>query len=158
MTLNGIHVNLFPMEQSLTNKELLTAIRGIVREEVRQPLEEVQTEIMDAMQTFASDVDRRFDRVEGCLDRVEQDVNGLKQDGSSLRTDLTAMRATMVTKSYLDDKFADEGARTGGHVRDTNLKVHALADALVAEGALRASSSSRITMMNPFPRRTSRRT
>ena len=43
-------------------------------------------EILEAIQTFSSSVDQRFDRVDQRLDRVE---------------------ATMVTKDYLDEKLAD---------------------------------------------------
>ncbi len=118
--------------------------------QLMETITEFRDEVMGAMNTFAEAMDRRFDRVETRLDRVEQDV-------AVLKTDVTSMRATMVTKSYLDDKFADEGARTGGQIRDTNLKIHALTDALVVEGSLRPATSTRITMMEPFPRRAPRR-
>ena len=116
-----------------TNTQLMGAITGF-RNDIRTEMLEFRDEILDAMGTFSESVDRRFDAVETRLTRVE---------------------SQMVTKSYLDDKLADEGALMGGNVRETNLKIHALTNKLVSAKSLSASAARSVTLMPPFARRSS---
>ena len=41
------------------------------------------------------------------FDEAQKDREGIKKDVGTLKKDVTKIRATMVTKSYLDDKVAD---------------------------------------------------
>ena len=41
------------------------------------------------------------------FDEAQEDREGIKKDVGTLKKDVTKIRATMVTKSYLDDKVAD---------------------------------------------------
>ena len=41
------------------------------------------------------------------FDETQEDREGIKKDVGTLKKDVTKIRATMVTKSYLDDKVAD---------------------------------------------------
>ena len=130
------------MEKEPTKGELLDAIQGIIQG--------TQSEILEAMQEFSSEVDRRFDAVDRRFEAVDKRFDRIEGR-------LTSVENKMVTKAYLDDKLADEGVRYGGMIRETNEKVYAMADHLVAEKSLTTSSSSRIKLMNPFPRRSIKR-
>jgi hypothetical protein len=109
-----------------------TELKGFVQEtfnpfvkEVRAGFDEMRTrfdEMISVLHEFAHSVDQRFDE-------VGRDASGMKQR-------LTRIEATMVTKDYLDDKFAREGSRYGGLDLKTNEKIYVLTDALVAEGSL----------------------
>ncbi len=71
-------------------------------------------EILDAINTFATSVDRRFDRVEADILILKTDVAVLKTDVAVLKTDVAVLKTdvgglktSMVTKDYLDEKLAD---------------------------------------------------
>lgn len=77
-----------------TNKELLSAIKEIVRDEIR-PLDKKIDDLAAATNAFAehtesrfNTIDKRFDRIEGRLSTVEGDVSDIKS-GMVTKYDLT---------------------------------------------------------------------
>ena len=56
-------------------------------------------EILDAVNTMSTHMDKRFDRVDERLNRVEGDV-------STLKSDVSTLKATMVDKDHLEDRLA----------------------------------------------------
>ena len=128
--IHGVRGELLEVIQG-TRDDLLKVIQS-TRHELSHAIQESQKEVIEAMQLFASDVDGRFHRIENRLDKVE---------------------ATMVTKTYLDDKFADEGSRYGLLIRETNDKTHRLVDALAIEGSLSPHAAGDITRSKPFGRK-----
>ncbi|OGG49747.1 hypothetical protein A3C18_01020 [Candidatus Kaiserbacteria bacterium RIFCSPHIGHO2_02_FULL_54_11b] len=87
-------------------------------------------EILEAIQTFSSSVDQRFDRVDQRLDRVE---------------------ATMVTKDYLDEKLADLRGDLVVLTRKEDAKVRTLVEILRERKVLTDDDAKRILSMEPFP-------
>jgi hypothetical protein len=93
-------------------------------------------EILEAIQTFAGNVDKRFEALEHRVGHLE--------------SNMTSMKSSMVTKDYLDDKLAEHGSRYGMLIRQTNKKIDALTDALVSIGSLPVQVAKRISGMEPF--------
>jgi hypothetical protein len=117
-------------------KEILDAIQGLSNR--MDGFEVGQQEAHEMIKEFSTNVDQRFDRVEGRLDRLEGKVG--------------QMGASMVTKDYLDDKLAEHGSRYGEQIRKTNGKIEILTDSLVAEKSLSAKAAKRVTTAEPFAR------
>lgn len=63
--------------------------------------EPTNADLLEAIQDFAASVDQRFDR-------VESDIAVLKTDVAELKSDVAGVKSQMVTKSYLDEKLADQ--------------------------------------------------
>jgi hypothetical protein len=67
-------------------------------------------EILEAMQTFAESVDKRFDRIDQRFENVEGRLGKVEAEMVTkdyLATELNKFKTTMVSKDYLDDKLAD---------------------------------------------------
>lgn len=132
------------MEELLTKKEFLGFKQEIleaihrVTQYVDVKVDGVHAQLVEAIHHFSGEMDSQMGDLRSRLTRVETTIS------------------TLPTKAYMDDKFADEGVRYGGLIRESTEKTHALADALVAEGSLTREASSRITAMPPFPRRARR--
>lgn len=108
-------------------------LRGSVKtlEGSVKSLERGQEEIHEMIQEFSTQVDKRFDSLEGRVGRIE---------------------SSMVTKDYLDIKLAEHGSRYGEIDRKTNLKIGLLTDSLVAEKSLSSKSAKQVTSAEPFAR------
>jgi len=67
-------------------------------------------EILEAIGLIADQMqEMRFDIVDIKSDvgTLKSDVGSMKSNVGSLKSDVVRIKATMVTKDYLDDKFAD---------------------------------------------------
>lgn len=62
--------------------------------------EENMQEVLDAINTFASHVEKRFQAIEARLTAIEQRLDSLEQR-------VSVIEATIVTKDYLDEKLFD---------------------------------------------------
>lgn len=62
--------------------------------------EPTTTDILDAVQDFATSVDKQFDRVDRQFERVDKQLAEVKQD-------IKEIKAVMVTKDYLNEKLTD---------------------------------------------------
>lgn len=94
-------------------------------------------EILEAINTFATHVEERFDF-------LEADVTGLKAD-------VAQIKATMVTKDYLDEKMADLRGDMVVLTRKEDKKVVAIIELLVERNIIAAVDAKRILGMEPFP-------
>jgi len=72
-------------------------------------------DVLDAVNTFATSVDKRFDNVDRRFERVETDIFGMKQDLNILKkemvgvkTDIVNMRSDLMTEI---DRFAVSNQR-----------------------------------------------
>ncbi len=91
-------------------------------------------EILEALGSFATSVDERFDRIEGKINGIGGEIVGIKGEVAGikgeiagikqvivtkdeLRTELGRLKTTMVTKGYLDDKLADFHSDVIRHTR-----------------------------------------
>jgi chromosome segregation ATPase len=115
-------------------------MRGSIKslEKGQEELRSGQEEIHEMIQEFSTQVDRRFESLEGRVGNIEDRV---VQIGSS-----------MVTKDYLDNKLAEHGARYGEIDRKTNIKIGLLTDVLVSEKALTPKSAEKVLSTEPFAR------
>ena len=101
------------------------------------PKEPTNKEILEAINAFSGDTDKRFDGIDGRLDGI---------DGR-----LTKVETTMVTKDYLDDKLADLRGDLVVLMRKEDMKVKKLVDILKSRKLLTDKDVKQIMSMEPFP-------
>ncbi len=75
---------------------------------------ESKQDILEAIRSFAEQVDRRFDGIDGRLDGIDGRLDGIdgRLDGidgrlNGIDFEISSIKNQMVTKSYLDDKLAN---------------------------------------------------
>ncbi|MBI5654706.1 hypothetical protein HZC53_03585 [Candidatus Uhrbacteria bacterium] len=95
-------------------------------------------DILEAINHFASDVDDKFISIDKRFDGIETDIRQIK--------------ATMVTKSYLDDKMADLRGDLVSIVRKEDSKVDTFVKIAADEGAISNKSAQKILAISPFPK------
>jgi hypothetical protein len=131
-------------------------LKGFIQEVFNPFVEEVRAgfeEVLSALHEFAHSVDQRFDMVDQRFEAVDKRFEAVDERFDRIEGKVGRIGASMVTKDYLDDKFAREGSRYGGLDLKTNEKIYVLADALVAEGSLSTGAAKRVVTAEPFPRR-----
>lgn len=108
------------------------------------PHEPSSQEVLDAVlhlgesiQGLATHVDDRFLQVDARFTGIDQQ--------------LKEMRATIVTKSYLDDKLADLRGDLVVLARKGNVKLQELVEELERRHVLDRETAHRILMLEPFP-------
>ena len=101
-----------------------------------QELKEGRNEILEAIQAFAEQNDRRFD----C---IESDIGLMKSE-------MVSMKSQMVTKDYLDSKLSDLRSDLIVLTRKENTKLSVLVEELVISKSLSRKSADRILLMEPF--------
>lgn len=62
--------------------------------------------ILEAINHFASDVDDRFVSIDERFEGIDRRFVSIDKRFDGIETDIRQIKATMVTKSYLDDKMA----------------------------------------------------
>jgi hypothetical protein len=100
--------------------------------------EPTNSDILEAISVFSTNVDEKFDQIDQRFDRLE--------------TDVTRIKATMVTKEYLDEKMSDLRGDLVVLVRKEDTKVTALVGELTRLNVLPEDSAKRILNMEPFAR------
>lgn len=78
----------------------------------------------------------------------------LKEELAPLKGEIAEIKATMVTKSYLDDKMADLKSELIAQDRKLEKKTDTLVDTLVDRRVLKASDVDRLEQARVFPRPT----
>lgn len=63
------------------------------------------SDVIEVLNTFSSNVDRRFDAVDVRLEGLESDMAHVKQRLSYVENEVRALGSLMVTKQYLDAKI-----------------------------------------------------
>jgi hypothetical protein len=94
-------------------------------------------EILDAIGTFAEQVDQRFDAVDKRLDTMDGRIGKVESQ--------------MVTKSYLDDKLADLKGDMVLILRKEDQKVNRLVGFLAEKGTLTPTKTRDVLSFRPFP-------
>lgn len=110
-------------------QDVLSAIAEL-SERVDTRIEKSENDVLEAIGVFAEQVDRRFEGIEGRLTRVE---------------------ATMVTKSYLDDKLADQKGAIVLMMRKEDQKVNHLVDVMARKRLLSNSETKEVLSFKLFP-------
>jgi len=95
-----------------------------------QANEPTNKEILDAINTYASGEEQRFNKLE---------------------TELTAIKANMVTKEYLDDKLADLKGDIIVVIRKEDRKLAVLVDVLYERRVISDEDKKKILSLEPFP-------
>jgi chromosome segregation ATPase len=107
-------------------------------------LNNAQQETLEALHTFATHVDDRFNQVDKRFSQVDGKFKSIDQQ-------FTEVRATMVTKDYLDNKLADLRGDLVLLARKGNTKLSTLVERLVEEKRLDPKVAHQILLMEPFP-------
>lgn len=95
------------------------------------------SEILEAITTFADNVDRR-------LEHLETDVGQLKSD-------MVNVKSQMVTKSYLDDKLCDLKGDMVSMLRKEDQKANRLVNILAENQVLTPSQAKDVLSFKVFP-------
>ena len=82
---------------------------------------------------------------------TKDEFNDFKGEFNELKTDVTSMKATMVTKSYLDDKLADLRGDLVVLTRKEDTKLKTLVEVLQKKKVISNQDARRILTMEPFP-------
>jgi hypothetical protein len=101
-------------------------------------------EILEAISLLAESLQDLSDDMQGLSIRVTTLSNETKAEFRSIK-------ATMVTKSYLDDKIADLRGELVLLARKSNTKFGALVEQLVLQGTLKRELADKILALEPFP-------
>lgn len=88
-------------------------------------------EILDAIQAFAGNVDKKFEKIDKRLTKVE---------------------ALMVTKDYLDDKLSDLRGDLVVLLRKEDTKLSKLTKILADKKVISEQEREKIMAMEPFPK------
>ncbi|MFA6447533.1 MAG: hypothetical protein WCW31_04770 [Patescibacteria group bacterium] len=103
--------------------------------------EELRTsvqDILDAVGSFATHVEENFAE-------IRQDVAGLKSE-------IGGIKASMVTKSYLDEKLGNNYGNAVAMVRKEDVKVDSLTQILAKKKVLSKIEAKEVVHMGPFPK------
>ncbi len=115
-------------------------------------------EILEAIGAFAEQVDARFDAIDRRFDGVDQRFLAIDQrfvsadkrvDG--LESRLGRIEATMVTKSYLDDKLGDLKGDMVALVRKEDQKMNRLIGILAEKTVVTPTEANDVLSFRPFP-------
>lgn len=103
-----------------------------------------ENDILEAISTFAEQVDQRFDDVDSRFEGIDTRFLGLESR-------LTRVEATMVTKSYLDDKLGDLKGDLVSLLRKEDQKVNRFISVLSEKRVLAPAESKDILSFKVFP-------
>jgi len=109
--------------------------------------DESKHEILEAISLLADNVQSISDRLDGLSTKVD----GLTGRVDNITSRVSRIEATMVTKSYLDDKLADLRGDLIVLARKQNTKLNILIESLVSEGVLPRKVADKILALEPFP-------
>lgn len=115
--------------------------------------------ILEAINEFASNVDRRFENVDKRFDGVDARIEKMeiRLDRMDERFDKVDVRLdhierVMVTKDYLDEKLSDQRGDLTILMRKEDRKVGALVSELLKRNVLDQEAADRILSLEPFSR------
>ncbi len=94
-------------------------------------------EILEAIGAFAEQVDARFMGMDQRFDKIE--------------SRLTHVEATMVTKSYLDDKLGDLKGDMVALIRKEDQKMNRLIGVLAEKAVVTPTEANDVLSFRPFP-------
>ena len=109
--------------------------------------EPTTTDILEAINSFSFDNDKRFDKLENRLELFENKTN---QHFEKIDNDLKAIKSTMVTKGYLDEKLSDLRGDLSVLIRKEDTKVKELVNILVKKKVLNEKDQEKLFKMEPF--------
>lgn len=69
--------------------------------------EPTTTDILQAIHSFSSDVDKRFDGIDKRFENIDGKFVSINKRFENIENDLKIVKSTMVTKAYLDEKLLD---------------------------------------------------
>lgn len=117
-------------------------------------LDERQTETLEAIQLFSTEVDRRFnesdkrmDKIEVSVDKLEKRIGGVEIRVGSIETRMGGIENRMVTNEYLDDKLFALRADLIRMAKRAEKRFEQLLEELVAEKSLKRSTADRLLAM-----------
>lgn len=105
--------------------------KQIQKEELKEVFTEALEPFVDSIKEDFNKIDERFNKIDGRLDRIE---------------------ATMVTKSYLDNKLADIEGGLIGKLRKEDEKVNRLIEVLKNKSLLTAEDTQQFKEFQIFPK------
>ncbi|MFH0928385.1 MAG: hypothetical protein V1821_02830 [bacterium] len=91
------------------------------------------SEILEAINSFASSVDERFEKIDQRFDHVENEISGMKSEIvgmkseiSGVKSEIVGIKNQMVTKDFLTDKLGQLRGDLVALVRKEDQRVNGL--------------------------------
>ncbi len=113
--------------------------------------ETTNTEILSAINEFATNTEIRFSGIEKRLSGVEGQLSGVEGRLSGIEKDVREIKSTMVTKDYLDDRLAVQKGDMITIIRKEDTKLIALIVKMVEKKLLSRDDAKELLTMEPFP-------
>ncbi len=142
----------------LSNDDL-QQVKNIVNEAV-STVNESTREILEVMRHYAGEVDKRFEgidqkfvSIDERFDSMDKRFDRIDERFESMDKRFDRIEATMVTKSYLDDKIADLRGELVLLARKEDTKLVTLVQSLKKTKVLPQNEAVKILAMEPFPRK-----
>ena len=105
--------------------------------------EPTTTDILEAINDFASVVETRFAKIDARFDKNDERFE-------KIETDLKIIKSTMVTKDYLDEKLGDLRGDLTVLIRKEDNKVRELVNILVEKKVMSMVDREKLFKMEPF--------
>ncbi|MDQ7815280.1 MAG: hypothetical protein RDU25_05775 [Patescibacteria group bacterium] len=108
-------------------------------------------EILEAIGAFAEQVDQKFESIDKRFVNIDQRFESIDQRFDKIDQRFNKIEATMVTKSYLDDKLADVKGDIVTILRKEDQKVNRLVSLMGEKKLLTAAETRDVLSFRPFP-------
>jgi uncharacterized protein YoxC len=125
-------------------KKFSEEIQTNIKTDLKEYIDQKTDDILDTMNTFATDVENRFQT-------IDQRFQGIEKRLQNVETDTQSMKSQMVTKDYLDNKLADLRGDLVLLTRKEDKKVTAVVEMLYDKKILSKAERKEIFGLDPFP-------
>ena len=112
--------------------------------------EPTTTDILEAINNFSFDNDKRFNKMDERFDKMDDRFNKMDDRLDKVENDLKIVKSTMVTKDYLDEKLGDLRGDLSVLIRKEDNKVKELVNILVKKKVLNENDQEKLFKMEPF--------
>lgn len=136
-------------------QKILDAVLGlqasVSRLETRMDgLDSRQDEMIEVIQSFATDVDGRFTQIDQRFTQIDQRFDRVDERLDHIEKEQTRMRSVMVDKDYLDRKFLDFKADIFSVFRKGDQRVNTLVSTLKRKRTLTGKEADDILARPAF--------
>ncbi len=112
-----------------------------------QSLDERQTETLEAIHAFSSDVDARFNQVDQRFEQIDRRFEHIDMRMNGMDKRLNGIETRMVTKEYLDDELFALRADLIQLAKRADKRLDQLIEELVSEKSLKRATADRLLAM-----------
>ena len=109
-----------------------------------------KNEILEAVSEFSTNVDKQFQEVKGEMKQIHGEMKQIHGEMKQIHGEISGLKASMVTKSYLDEKLADLRGDLVVLTRKEDTKMIKLVEILKRRAVITEAEEKEILSMEPF--------